>query len=117
MLKRLRPDQRERDLRSVTNSRNAVHFMYEESLANGNADITALLGEALTCADELIAERQEISYKSKDALLYWGFLRAIVGLHPEKVEHLVELLKWLTIIPPDRETGKAGDVRKRPKAE
>ena len=73
MLKRLRPDQRERDLRSVTNSRNAVHFMYEESLANGNADITALLGEALTCADELIAERQEISYKSKDALLYSGF--------------------------------------------
>jgi hypothetical protein len=91
--------------------------MYEESLANGNAAITALLGEALTCGDELIAKRREISYKSKDALLYWFFLRAIIGLHPEKVEHLVELLKWLTIIPPDRETGKAGDIRKRPKVE
>jgi hypothetical protein len=49
-------------------------------------------------------------------LLYWFFLRAIIGLHPEKIEHLVELLKWLTIIPPDRETGKAGDIRK-PKGE
>ena len=117
MLKRLRPDQRERDLRSLTNSRNAVHFLYEESLANGNADITALLGEALTCADEVIAERREISCKSRDGLLYWGFLRAIVGLHPEKVEHLVELLKWLTIIPRDRETGKTGEIREQPKGE
>jgi hypothetical protein len=50
-------------------------------------------------------------------LLSWFFLRAIVGLHPEKVEHLFELLKWLTIIPPDREAGKAGDVGKRPKVE
>jgi hypothetical protein len=117
MLKRLRPDRKEQDLSSLVSSRNAVHFLYEESLANGNADITAVLGEALTCGDELIAERREISYKSKDALLSWFFLRAIVGLHPEKVEHLVELLKWLTIIPPDRETGKTGDIRKRPKVE
>jgi hypothetical protein len=116
MLKRGRPDHRERDLRSLLNSRHAVRFMYEESLTHGNAAITALLGEALTCGDELIAERQEISYKSKEALLYWFFLRAIIGLHPEKIEHLVELLKWLTIIPPDRETGKAGDIRK-PKGE
>lgn len=91
--------------------------MYEESLANGNANITALLGEALNCGDELIAERQEISYKSKDALLSWFFLRAIVGLHPEKIGHLVELLEWLTIIPPDRETGKTGDTRKQPVSE
>jgi hypothetical protein len=117
MLKRLRPDQRKQDLRSLTNSRNAVQFLYEESLANGNADITALLGEALTCGDELIAEKQEISYKSKEALLYWFFLRAIVGLHPEKIGHLVELLEWLTIIPPDRETGQTGDVRKRRKVD
>jgi hypothetical protein len=117
MLKRLLPEQRERDLRSLTNSRNAVHFMYEESLANGNAAITSLLGEALNCADELIAEKREISYKSKDALLSWFFLRAIVGLHPEKIGHLVELLKWLTIIPPDRESGKTCEIRKRPKVE
>jgi hypothetical protein len=116
MLKRLRPDRKEQDLSSLVSSRNAVQFLYEESLVNGNADITLLLAEALTCGDELIAERQEISYKSKEALLYWFFLRAIIGLHPEKIEHLVELLKWLTIIPPDRETGKAGDIRK-PKGE
>lgn len=90
--------------------------MYEESLANGNANITALLGEALSCGDELIAERQEISYKSKDALLSWFFLRAIVGLHPEKIGHLVELLEWLTIIPPDREIGQTGDIGEQPKA-
>ena len=76
-----------------------MQFLYEESLANGNADITALLGEALACGDELIAEKQEISYRSKDALLYLYFLRAIIGLHPEKIGHLVELLQWLKIIP------------------
>jgi hypothetical protein len=49
--KRLRPDGKEQDLSSLVSSRNAVHFLYEESLANGNADITAVLGEALTCGD------------------------------------------------------------------
>ena len=95
MLKRSQPDRRT-DLSSLVSSRNAVQFLYEESLANGNADITALLGEALACGDELIAERREISYRSKDALLYLYFLRAIIGLHPEKIGHLVELLQWLT---------------------
>jgi hypothetical protein len=73
MLKRLLPERTEQDLSSLVTSRNAVHFLYEESIANGNADITALLGEALTCGDELIAERREISYRSKDALLYLFF--------------------------------------------
>ena len=41
MLKRLRPDQGEQDLSSLVSSRNAVQFLYEESLANGNAAITA----------------------------------------------------------------------------
>ena len=99
MLKRWQPDPAEHDLSSLVSSRNAVQFLYEESLANGNADITLILGEALICGDELIAEKREISYRSKDALLYLYFLRAILGLHPEKIRHLVELLKWLKIIP------------------
>ncbi|MGA7795261.1 MAG: hypothetical protein WCA19_19650 [Candidatus Acidiferrales bacterium] len=92
-----------------------MQFLYEESLANGNAGITLILGEALTCGDELIAEKQEISYRSKDALFYLYFLRALLGLHPEKVRHLVELLKWLKIIPADTETGRTGDALKKPK--
>ena len=39
MLKRSQPD-RGTDLSSLVSSRNAVQFLYEESLANGNADIT-----------------------------------------------------------------------------
>lgn len=111
MLKRSQPD---RDLTSLVSSRNAVQFLYEESRANGNADITALLGEALVCGDELIAERREISYRSKDALLYLYFLRAIIGLHPKQIGHLVELLQWLKIVPRESETGKADDIRKQP---
>ena len=116
MLKRLQPE-RAQDLSSLVSSRNAVHFLYEESLANGNADITALLGEALNCGDELIAERREISYKSKDALLYLFFLRAIIGLHPKQIGHLVELLEWLKIVPRENGSGKTGDSRERRKAE
>ena len=41
MLKRWQPDRAEQDLSSLVSSRNAVQFLYEESLANGNADITA----------------------------------------------------------------------------
>ena len=114
MLKRSRPDRTEQDLSSLVSSRNAVQFLYEESLANGNADITLILAEALTCGDELIAEKREISYKSKEALLCLFFLRAIIGLHPEKIRHLVELLKWLAIIPRENKTG---DIRERPKTE
>jgi len=107
-------DRRERDLRSLVSSRNAVKYLHEESLANGNADITMILAEALTCGDELIAQKQEISYKSKDALFYLYFLRAILGLHPRKIRHLVELLEWLKIVPGDHETAGA---RKQPLAE
>jgi hypothetical protein len=114
MSKRSPPDRAEDDLSALVCSRNAVQFLYEESLVNGNANITLLLGEALTCGDELIAEKREISYRSKDALFYLYFLRAILGLHPGKINHLVELLKWLTIIPRADETG---EVQKRPKAE
>src|ERR1035438_5678634 len=117
MLKLWQPDQAEQDLRSLVSSRNAVQFLYEESLVNGNADITLILGEALTCGDELIAAKREISYRSQDALHYLYFLRAILGLHPEKIGHLVKLLEWLRIIPCDNEAGKAGDIRKRPKVE
>ena len=106
MLKRSPPDPVEHDLSALVCSRNAVQFLYEESLTNGNADITLILSEALTCGDELIAEKREISYRSKDALFYLYFLRAILGLHPEKLNHLVELLRWLTIIPSD----KAGNM-------
>ncbi len=101
MLERSPPDQAEDDLSALVCSRNALQFMYEESLVNGNASITLILSEALACGDDLIAEKREISYRSKDALFYLYFMRAILGLHPEKIKHLVELLKWLTIIPPD----------------
>jgi hypothetical protein len=104
---------RERDLRSLISSRNAVKYLHEESLANGNADITLILAEALSCGEHLIAEKQEISYRSKDALFYLYFLRAILGLHPEKIRHLVELLEWLKIVPCD----STGNVPKRPLAE
>jgi hypothetical protein len=114
MLKRGPPDQTENNLGSLISSRNAVQFLYEESIGEGNADITLLLEEALTCGDVLIAEKQEISYRSKDALLYLYFLRAIIGLHPKKIRHLVALLKWLEIIPRETESGKSGAIRKRP---
>lgn len=117
MLKRSRPDRNEEDLSSLVSSRNAVQFLYEESFANGNADITLLLGEALLCGDELIAEKQEISYKSKEALLCLFFLRAIIGLRPKKIRHLVELLEWLKIVSRENETGKTGDTGQRPKVE
>jgi hypothetical protein len=115
MSERWQPDPRKQDLSSLVSSRNAVQYLYEESLVNGNADITLILGEALTCGDELIADKQEISYKSKDALFYLYFLRAVLGLQPEKIIHLVELLKWLKIIPGDNETGRTGDALKKPK--
>ena len=117
MLKRVPPDKPEQDLSSLLKSRTAVQYLYEESLAAGNADITLLLAEALSCGDALIAGKHEISYTSKDALLYLYFLRAIIGLHPKKILHLVALLKWLEIIPRDSETGKTGAIRKRPKVE
>ena len=106
-------DRRERDLRSLVSSRNAVKYLHEESLINGNEAITLILAEALTCGDDLIAAKQEISYRSKDALFYLYFLRAILGLHPEKIRHLVELLEWLKIVPCD----STGKVPKRPLAE
>jgi hypothetical protein len=109
MLKRLRPDRKEQDLSSLVSSRNAVQFLYEESLVSGNADITLILGEALTCGDELIEQKREISYKSKDALHYLYFLRAILGLHPDKIGHLVKLLEWLKIVPCANESGKTGE--------
>jgi hypothetical protein len=117
MLKRRPPDRTEQDLSSLVSSRNAVQFLYEESLVNGNADITLLLEEALTCGDELLAEKREISYRSKDALFYLFFLRAILGLHPKKIGHLVALLEWLKIIPFENESGKTGDIGERPKVE
>jgi len=110
MLKRLRPDRKEQDLSSLVSSRNAVQFLYEESLVNGNADITLLLAEALTCGDELIAQKREISYESKDALHYLYFLRAILGLHPDKIGHLIALLEWLRIIPCANAPGKSRDI-------
>jgi hypothetical protein len=117
MLKLWQPDQAEQDLRSLVSSRNAVQYLYEESLTRGNANITLILGEALICGDELIAAKQEISYRPKDALFYLYFLRAILGLHPKKIRHLVELLEWLGIIPGDTDTGKTGEIRKRPEVE
>jgi hypothetical protein len=112
MLKRWQPDGTEQDLSSLVSSRNAVQFLHDESLANGNADITLILAEALTCGDALIAEKQEISYRSKDGLFYLYFLRAILGLRPEKIGHLVQLLEWLEIIPRDNGADKSGDIRK-----
>jgi hypothetical protein len=106
MLKPSQPDQTEQNLSSLVNSRHAVQFLYEESLANGNADITLILEQALTCCDELITEGQEISYESKEALLCLFFLKAILGLHAEKIAHLVALLRWLKMIPRETAAGK-----------
>jgi hypothetical protein len=53
MLKRWQPDWTEQDLSSLKSSRNAVQFLYEKSLANGNADITLILSEALTCGEKV----------------------------------------------------------------
>ena len=111
MLKRWQPDSAEHDLDPLVASRNAVQFLYEQSLANGNADITAILSQALTCGEELIADKREISYTPKDALFYLYFLRAILGLHPKKISHLVELLQWLEIIPRDKQGGDTGPIR------
>jgi hypothetical protein len=114
MLKPWLRDQMERDLGSLVSSRKAVQFLYDESLGNGNADITLILKEALMCGDKPITE---VLYESTDALLYLFFLKAILGLHPHKIMHLVALLKWLEIIPGNSEIGKSGDSRKRPKVE
>ena len=114
MLKRWQPDGTEQDLGSLLASRDAVQFLYDQSLAGGSAHITALLGEALTCGDELIADKCEISYRSKDALLYLYFLRAILGLEPKKISHLVELLEWLGIIPRDSNAGQTDHIRTPP---
>ena len=81
-----------------------MRFLYEESLAVGNADITRIIEQALVCCDALIAEGQEIFYKSQDPLFYLYFLRAIMELRPDKIRHLVALLRWLEIIPGDNET-------------
>jgi hypothetical protein len=111
MLKRWQPEQ---DLSSLVSSRNAVQFLYGESLANGNAAITEILGQALICGDALIAGEQETSFGSKDALFYMYFLRAILGLPAPKVGHLLELLEWLKIITPDHEAGNEGNARVDP---
>jgi len=107
-------DQTEHALRSLVSSRHAVQYLYDESLGNGNADITRILEEALICGDRLIAEGQEISYESKEPLLYLFFLRAILGLRREEIGHLVALLEWLDIIPCRDEAGKPRAIRKRP---
>ena len=86
---------------SLVSSRNAVRFLYDESVGLGNADITRLLAEALGCSERLIAEGREIPHELNDGSLYFDFLRAILGLHPEKIRHLVAFLEWLEIIPAD----------------
>jgi hypothetical protein len=112
----LQPERKEKDLSSLVSSRNALKFLYEESIGFGNADITRILGEALICGEKLIAEGQEISYESRDGLFYLYFLRAILGLHHEKVRHLVALLEWLEIIPRGNRGAETGDSRKRSRA-
>lgn len=42
------------------------------------------------------------------------FLRAIIGLHPKQIGHLVALLKWLEIIPRESESGKPATSEKDP---
>ena len=99
MLKSWSHDGNGRDMSSLVSSRNALRFLYDESMGFGNADISLMLGEALRCSDMLIAEGQELAHEASDAALYFHFLRAILGLHPEKIEPLVAFLEWLEIIP------------------
>ena len=106
MLEPGQPDQAEKKVDSLINSRNAVEFLHRESIGHGNADITLLLRQALICGNELIADKQEISYRSKEGFLCLFFLKAILGLPPEKIGHLVALMKRLEIIPPDEESDK-----------
>jgi len=117
MLKPWSHDWTKQDMNSLVSSRNALRFLYDESIGLGNAGITLILGEALRCSDRLIAEGQEISSESSDALFYLHFLRAILGLQSEKIRHLVALLEWLEIIPRERQGDKSGYSRKRTKAE
>ncbi|MGH7223853.1 MAG: hypothetical protein ACRELF_11530, partial [Gemmataceae bacterium] len=113
MLKPWSHDRTMRDMNSLVSSRNALRFLYDESVGLGNADITRLLGEALRCSDRLIAEGEEICHESSDALFYLYFLRAILGLHPEKIRHLVALLQWLGIIPGDGDTARKDEAARK----
>lgn len=103
MLKPWPHDRKQHDMSSLVSSRNALRYLYAESIGLGNADITLMLGEALRCSERLIAEGREISHESSDASLYLYFLRAILNLHPEKIRHLVAFLEWLEIIPPEHQ--------------
>ena len=49
-------------------------------------------------------------------MFYLYFLRAILGLHPDKIRHLVALLEWLGIIAGDHGAGKTAKMEKRPGA-
>jgi len=99
MLKPWSHDRKQHGMSSLVSSRNALRFLYDESVGLGNADITRLLGEALSCSDRLIAEGEEIPHEWSDASLYFYFVRAILNLHPKEIRHLVAFLEWLEIIP------------------
>jgi hypothetical protein len=87
--------------RSLVSSRNAIRFLYQQSRRAKKPHITRIIKEALTCCDDLIAEGQENSYNSEDPFFYLYFLRAILELQPDQIRHLVALLQWLEIVPPN----------------
>jgi hypothetical protein len=90
---------------SLVSSRNAIRFLYQQSLRAKKPHITRIIKEALTCCDHLISEGREISYTSKEAVFYLYFLKAILGLRPRQLQDIIALLEWLEIIPGDNETG------------
>jgi len=94
-------DETNAEPRSLVSSRNAIRFLYQQSLRAKKPNITRVIKEALACCDHLIVEGEEISYPSKEAVFYLYFLKAILGLQPSKLQDLIALLEWLTIIPPN----------------
>ena len=79
--------------------RTAISYLHQQSVAAKNPEITALIAEALHLCDCLAADGEKCDPASPHAIHYLYFLKAILGLPPQKLKHLIAILEWLTIIP------------------
>ena len=102
------PDETKGEPRCLASARDAIRFLYEQSLNGENLEIIRIIREALTCCDHFIAERQQLEYPSSEAVYYFYFIKAMLGLPPQKIRHLIAMLKWMEIIPPCG-AGETGD--------
>lgn len=96
---------------SLQNSRKAIQFLYEESLSSEDPIITQIIGEALIYCEYLIRDGQENLCRSEDAFLYFCFLRSILGLQPQQIEHLIAVLKWMNILPADEASRRRSKIK------